>query len=168
MENAPNLTEKILIDLVLAAEDVTKAWLDKAWHKKIDLGCQSPEQHLQIYGNPIMIKEMFNNLIDNAIKYTQEGGQITVEVRHASRPGILLIEVRDTGPGISDAEKPRVMERFYRILGSDVEGSGLGLAIVKEIAVQHGGKLEILDNVYQENPKKVGACMRVSLPVGRV
>ena len=60
------------------------------------------------------------------------------------------------------------MERFYRILGSDVEGSGLGLAIVKEIAVQHGGKLEILDNVYQENPKKVGACMRVSLPVGRV
>ena len=53
------------------------------------------------------------------------------------------------------------------MLGSDIEGSGLGLAIVKEIATQHGGKLEILENVYQENPLKYGTCMRVYLPVGR-
>jgi two-component system sensor histidine kinase TctE len=52
------------------------------------------------------------------------------------------------------------------VLGSDIEGSGLGLAIVKEIATQHGGKLEILENVYQESPLKYGTCMRVYLPVG--
>ena len=66
----------------------------------------------------------------------------------------------------ADKAVRRVLERFYRVLGSDIEGSGLGLAIVKEIATQHGGKLEILENVYQESPLKYGTCMRVYLPVG--
>jgi two-component system sensor histidine kinase TctE len=167
MENTSSLTEKIQIDLSQAAENVTKNWLSRAWEKNIDLGYQAPSQSIQIYGNPVMLNELFNNLIDNAIKYTPNGGQVTVDVRHSSRPGILVIDVKDTGPGIPPEERQRVLERFYRILGSDVEGSGLGLAIVKEIALQHGGKIEILENVYQENPKQYGTCIRVYLPVGR-
>jgi two-component system sensor histidine kinase TctE len=113
-----------------------------------------------------MLKELFHNLLDNAIKYTPPNGVVTVDVRHANQPGLMIIEVKDTGPGIPPEERQRVLERFYRVLGSDVEGSGLGLAIVKEIATQHGGKLEILENVYQENPLKYGTCMRIYLPTG--
>jgi two-component system sensor histidine kinase TctE len=167
MENATNLSEKILFDLSQAAEDATKNWLSAAWEKNIDLGFVPPTQAHKIYGNPVMIKELFNNLLDNAIKYTPANGSVTVDVRHSNRPGLLIIEVKDTGPGIPPEERQRVLERFYRVLGSDIEGSGLGLAIVKEIATQHGGKLEILENVYQENPLKYGTCMRVYLPVGR-
>jgi two-component system sensor histidine kinase TctE len=167
MENTSSLTEKIQIDLSQAAENATKNWLSRAWEKNIDLGYQAPAQPIQIFGNPVMLNELFNNLIDNAIKYTPAGGQVTIDVRHSSSPGILLIDVKDTGPGIPPEERQRVLERFYRILGSDTEGSGLGLAIVKEIALQHGGKLEILENTYQENPKKYGTCIRIYLPVGR-
>jgi two-component system, OmpR family, sensor histidine kinase TctE len=166
MENTNKLSEKILIDLSQAAADATKNWLSAAWEKKIDLGYQTNEQIYKMYGNPVMLKELFNNLIDNAIKYTPANGTVTVDVRHANQPGLLIVEVKDTGPGIPPEERQRVLERFYRVLGSDIEGSGLGLAIVKEIATQHGGKLEILENIYQESPLKYGTCMRVYLPVG--
>jgi two-component system, OmpR family, sensor histidine kinase TctE len=166
MENTNKLSEKILIDLSQAAADATKNWLSAAWEKNIDLGYQINEQTYKMYGNPVMLKELFNNLLDNAIKYTPTKGTVTVDVRHANQPGLLIIEVKDTGPGIPPEERQRVLERFYRVLGSDIEGSGLGLAIVKEIATQHGGKLEILENVYQESPLKYGTCMRVYLPVG--
>ncbi len=166
MENTNKLSEKILIDLSQAAIDATKNWLPAAWEKNIDLGCQTHDRSNKIYGNPVMLKELFHNLLDNAIKYTPPNGVVTVDVRHANQPGLMIIEVKDTGPGIPPEERQRVLERFYRVLGSDIEGSGLGLAIVKEIATQHGGKLEILENVYQENPLKYGTCMRIYLPTG--
>lgn len=168
MENSTNTSEKILIDLSVEAERATKNWLNAAWEKNIDLGYESHDQDLQIFGNPVMLKELFNNLLDNAIKYTPQRGHITVDVRHSDHPNILVIEVKDTGPGIPPEERQLVLERFYRVLGSDVEGSGLGLAIVKEIATQHGGKLEILEYFYDEDPSKYGTCMRVYLPVGKV
>jgi two-component system sensor histidine kinase TctE len=166
MENTNKLSEKILIDLSQAAADATKTWLSAAWEKNIDLGYESNQQTYKMYGNPVMLKELFNNLLDNAIKYTPPNGTVTVDVRHANQPGLLIVEVKDTGPGIPPEERQRVLERFYRVLGSDIEGSGLGLAIVKEIATQHGGKLEILENIYQESPLMYGTCMRVYLPVG--
>lgn len=163
MENASKAVEKIPVNLSRAAEDATKHWLNAAWDRGIDLGYAATEDEISILGNPVMLRELFNNLIDNAIKYTPKGGHITVDVRPAHRTDMVVIEVKDTGPGIPPEERQRVLERFYRILGSDAEGSGLGLAIVKEIAAQHGGKLEILENVYQENPRKYGACIRVYL-----
>lgn len=166
MENTNKLSEKILIDLSQSAADATKNWLSAAWEKNIDLGYEANQQTYKMYGNPVMLKELFNNLLDNAIKYTPNNGSVTVDVRQADQPGLLIVEVKDTGPGIPPEERQRVLERFYRVLGSDIEGSGLGLAIVKEIATQHGGKLEILENIYQESPLKYGTCMRVYLPVG--
>ncbi len=166
MENLTNTNEKILIDLSVEAAQATKHWLNAAWEKNIDLGYEARDEDLQIFGNPVMLKELFNNLIDNAIKYTPAHGHITVDVRHSNQVNLLVIEVKDTGPGIPPEERQRVLERFYRVLGSDVEGSGLGLAIVKEIATQHGGKLEILEYFYDEDRSKYGTCMRVYLPVG--
>jgi two-component system sensor histidine kinase TctE len=167
MENPTNTNEKILIDLSVEAAQATKNWLNAAWEKNIDLGYETSNQELKIFGNPVMLKELFNNLIDNAIKYTPSHGHVTVDVRHSNQENILIIEVKDTGPGIPPEERQRVLERFYRVLGSDVEGSGLGLAIVKEIATQHGGKLEILEHFYDKDMSKYGTCMRVYLPVGK-
>jgi signal transduction histidine kinase len=83
------------------------------------------------------------NLLDNAIRYTPVGGSVSVNVSDIN--GINL-EVRDTGPGIPEAERKQVLQRFYRITGSREEGSGLGLSIVRRIAELHGAKLELTDN----------------------
>ncbi|MBU3542689.1 sensor histidine kinase N-terminal domain-containing protein [Polynucleobacter sp. MWH-Loch1C5] len=164
MENTTNLSDRAKIDLNIAAQEATKNWLNAAWSKQIDLGCHTHEYAVHIMGNAVMMRELFNNLIDNAIKYTPIGGHVTVEVKRASRPGFIEIEVKDTGPGIPVEERTRVLERFYRILGSDVEGSGLGLAIVKEIATQHGGRIEILDHAQENQSHPSGTCIRVTLP----
>ncbi|MNN42149.1 Sensor histidine kinase YycG [compost metagenome] len=73
------------------------------------------------------------------------------------------LDVEDTGPGIAPAERERVMERFYRVLGTNTEGSGLGLAIVREIVQQHGGEVAIDDHVYQTSPRLAGTRLRVTL-----
>ena len=78
---------------------------------------------------------MLGNLLDNAIRYTQPGGQVTVRVAPAGNK--VLLSVEDNGPGIPPAERERVFERFHRVLGSGAEGCGLGLAIVREIAQSH-------------------------------
>jgi signal transduction histidine kinase len=161
MENTNKLSEKILIDLSQSAADATKNWLSAAWEKNIDLGYQSNQQSHKMYGNPVMLKELFNNLIDNAIKYTPANGTVTVDVRHANQPGLLIVEVKDTGPGIPPEERQRVLERFYRILGSDIEGSGLGLAIVKHVMQRHGGSLSITSEVGH------GSCFKLVLPAKR-
>jgi two-component system sensor histidine kinase TctE len=77
------------------------------------------------------------------------------------------IEIEDTGPGIAPAERPKVVERFYRILGREGDGSGLGLSIVKEIATMHGGTLTLDDHVYQASPRLAGTLVRIDLPISR-
>ena len=110
-----------------------------------------------------MLRELLSNLIDNALRYTPAGGSVTVRVRgHQGEPGYL--EVEDTGPGIAKAERERVFERFYRILGHSAEGSGLGLAIVREIAQQHGAEVDIYSNPRSLQPKLPGCLFRVGFP----
>lgn len=94
-------------------------------------------------GNGTLLKEMVRNLIDNAIKYTPEGGQVTARLLADPFSGSLTLLVEDTGPGIAPAERELVFQPFYRALGTNVDGSGLGLAIVAEIAQQHGGEVSI-------------------------
>jgi len=80
------------------------------------------------------------NLIDNAVKYTPEGGRVTVRTRAAD---FAVLEVEDNGPGIPDNERDLIFERFYRVLGNEAPGSGLGLAIVREIAELHRGSVQL-------------------------
>lgn len=116
-----------------------------------------------IVGNALMLRELLNNLIDNALHYTPAKGNITVRVRADDENQLAYLEVEDTGPGIPVAERSHVFERFYRILGSGVEGSGLGLAIVREIAQQHGADIDIFNNPRSHDPKLPGCLFRVSL-----
>src|SRR4029077_4697064 len=78
---------------------------------------------------------------DNALRYTPSGGAATVST--GVRDGAPYLSVEDTGPGIAASERSKVVERFYRIPGTNGDGSGLGLAIVKEIVDRHAGVLEI-------------------------
>jgi two-component system sensor histidine kinase TctE len=83
-----------------------------------------------------------------------------VTVRVARRSGSVFLEVEDDGPGIPEAERQRVFDRFYRILGTGVDGSGLGLAIVREIAQQHGALVRISD-AESGNAERPGTLMSV-------
>jgi two-component system sensor histidine kinase TctE len=96
-----------------------------------------------INGQMLLLAELLNNLIDNALRYTPAKGHVTVSV--SQTPDQTIIAVQDSGQGIPETDRERVFDRFYRVLGTQAEGSGLGLAIVREIANQHGASIHILD-----------------------
>ena len=100
-------------------------------------------------GNPMLLKEMVRNLVDNAIHYTpssaEHPGMITVRVLADTARQLLLLQVEDSGLGIALAERELVFEPFYRALGTQADGSGLGLSIVSEIARQHGAEVSIAE-----------------------
>jgi two-component system, OmpR family, sensor histidine kinase TctE len=151
------------VEIAELARHAVRDWVQPALAKQMDLGYEGPDEPVSIDGNALMLREMLSNLIDNAIRYTPAGGRITVRVRLDRPNHVVHIEVEDTGPGIPAAERARVVERFYRILGREGDGSGLGLAIVREIATMHGGTLTLDDNVYQTDPRLAGTLVRVSL-----
>ena len=109
-----------------------------------------------------MLRELLSNLIDNAIRYTPAQGSVTVRVRTDDEQEHAYLEVEDTGPGIPPLERSHVFERFYRILGSNVEGSGLGLAIVREIALQHDAEIDLRSNPHQDGQKLSGCLFRIT------
>ena len=134
-----------------------------SFNHRIDLGLESPEEEIFVRGDRIMLRELLNNLIDNALNYTPADGHATVRVRVDHTKQLAILEVEDTGPGIAAHEHVHIFDRFYRILGSNVEGSGLGLSIVREIAQQHGADINILENPHCLGQKMPGCLMRVSL-----
>ncbi len=137
------------VDIVAIARAATELWVPQAIARSIDLGfesgCQRTDGPAAVSGDALMLTEMLGNLIDNALRYTQPGGTVTVGVARVvegGRPAVLL-SVEDDGPGIPEAERERVFERFHRVLGTGTEGAGLGLAIVREIARAHAGRVEL-------------------------
>jgi two-component system sensor histidine kinase TctE len=127
------------IGLKALVEQLVERHLDRADKAGIDLGADAtPAQTL---GDAWLLEDLLTNLIDNALKYTPSGGHVTVRSGLEGRSPYL--EVEDDGPGIPEAERARVRERFYRLPGSAGIGCGLGLAIVDEIARVHGATLSI-------------------------
>ncbi len=103
------------------------------------------------------LRLLANNLVDNAIRYTPEGGRI--EVRVAREDGKSVLEVADNGPGVPPEERSRVFDRFYRAVGTEVPGSGLGLAIVHQVASLHGGIAVLTDGLDGR-----GVTVRIVMP----
>lgn len=151
------------LELSELARDVVQDWVQNSFAHRIDLGFERPGHPVMVQGNAVMLRELLNNLIDNALRYTPAGGSVTVRVRPDELHGMAILEVEDTGPGIPVAERGHVFERFYRILGSNVEGSGLGLSIVREIAQQHDAAIAIEHNPHSADPKFPGSLFRVTL-----
>lgn len=119
-----------------AVADVAAA----AQSRRIDIGVSRSEEGA-FPGQPDAVRILVRNLVDNAVKYTPDGGTVDVEVQRSGEAW--LLEVHDSGPGIDEADRERVLDRFYRVAGSQATGSGLGLAIVKSIADLHGAALTL-------------------------
>jgi signal transduction histidine kinase len=92
-------------------------------------------------GTEDALRVLANNLVDNAIRYTPAGGR--VELGAWREGGTAILQVSDNGPGIPEAERERVFDRFYRGASHEAEGSGLGLAIARQVADLHGGRIEL-------------------------
>ena len=127
------------VDLDELARELTRQWVPQALSRRIDLGYEHAGGPARVAGDRVLLGELLTNLIDNAIRYTQPDGRVTVRV--ASERASAVLSVEDNGPGIPEAEREQVFERFHRVLGTDADGCGLGLAIVREIAQGHGAEV---------------------------
>ncbi|MEJ1966866.1 MAG: ATP-binding protein [Gammaproteobacteria bacterium] len=114
--------------------------LPKAHARRIDLGV-ADEEDCVVSGDEKALQTLLGNLLDNAVKYSPVAGRVDVTI--GAERNLPAITVSDSGPGIQQAERARVFDRFYRSKDVDVEGSGLGLAIAKEIAARHGARIEL-------------------------
>ncbi|HSV52071.1 MAG TPA: ATP-binding protein [Burkholderiaceae bacterium] len=140
------------VDLKDLCEAMLELHLDAATAKHIDLG--QDVAPVQAMGHHWLLRELLGNLVDNAVKYTPPGG--TVTIRCGMRGEAPFLEVEDDGPGVAPLERPRVLERFYRVPGTSGEGNGLGLAIADEIARLHHAQLQL-------EPGAQGRGLRVTL-----
>jgi two-component system sensor histidine kinase TctE len=129
---------------------------DAAIAKSIRLALEVPGDPVPIEGDSDLLHEMFVNLVDNAVRYTQPGGEVIARVIAGPGP---VAEIEDNGPGVAEADRELVFERFHRTLGTGEPGSGLGLAIVKSIAVRHGAEVSV-----QAGREGRGALFRVRFP----
>ncbi len=127
------------VDLNTLVGEVVAKFFDRALQSDIDLGVDM--QPVSIVADPSLLDDLLSNLVDNALKYTPAGGSVTV--RAGMDHGRRFLSVEDTGPGIPEAERQRVRQRFYRSPNSAGHGSGLGLAIVDEIARLYGASVAI-------------------------
>jgi two-component system OmpR family sensor kinase len=126
--------------------------------KHIDIGVVG-DGDAQILVSEIDLIMLVKNLVDNAIRYTSEGGRIDLAVDLVDRHAVL--EIKDSGPGIPPEERVLVFDPFYRILGSDQVGSGLGLSIVKAIADRIGADVHL---AFSDEVKQAGLCVTVRIP----
>ena len=126
------------MDLQALVRDGITAVLPQAQARGIDLGVLEGDP-VVVPGHPDSLAVLLRNLLDNAIKYSPAQGQVDVGLRQQGGTASLVVE--DSGPGIPEAERARVLDRFYRVPDAPARGSGLGLAIVKTIADQHGATL---------------------------
>jgi two-component system heavy metal sensor histidine kinase CusS len=111
----------------------------------------------ELFADPALFDRAVGNLVDNALRYTPDGGRIEIAI--AQRDGQAEISVRDNGSGIPDEHVPRIFDRFYRVDSSrSSRGTGLGLALVKSIAELHGGSVEVASEVGR------GTTVRLVIP----
>jgi two-component system, OmpR family, phosphate regulon sensor histidine kinase PhoR len=146
------------VALAPLAQSVVTALGSRAAEKKLALEVAVPGE-LSVAGERPAVEQILTNLVDNAIKYTPEGG--TVRISAEARDKTVQIVVADTGAGIPEEHLPRLFERFYRVddaRSREAGGTGLGLAIVKHLAMANGGDVKV------ESQLGRGTRFLVSLP----
>ena len=130
------------VDLQQLVREVVSDVLPQAQARRIDVGLVPPDQEpLSVQAQAPALHALLRTLLDNAIKYTPEGGQVDISL--SLHDGAPCLVVEDSGPGLPEAERERVFDRFYRVAGTLAPGSGLGLAIVKAIAASHRASVRL-------------------------
>ena len=148
--------ERTDCDLADIARRAVEVYADVAEARGLTLTVEGATE-APLRGDPVRLRQVAANLIDNACKYTPAGGQVRVSV--TTEPEAVMLAVADTGPGIPEAEKPRIWERLYRGDKSRSEaGLGLGLSVVRAVVAAHGGMATV------ENAATGGARFVVRLP----
>lgn len=154
-ETHHNRPSRQVTDLVNTVREVLEAHAGLAQTRGIDLGCEMPAS-ARVSGNSAMMRELVSNLVDNALRYTQSGGTVTVTLQ--SGAGKITLFVEDDGPGIPPEDRERVFERFYRLHNEKSDGCGLGLAIVREVATAMNGSVSL-----SEPARGTGLIVKVEL-----
>jgi two-component system sensor histidine kinase TctE len=134
------------LDLNAYVLEVSMDWVPQAIKRDIDLGFEGVEHPLVINADRDRLRELINNLIDNAIRYSQPSGRVTVRLSQSGSDQCRLA-ISDDGPSVPVEERARIFERFHRLLGTQEDGSGLGLAIVSEIATLHGARITLEEDI---------------------
>lgn len=143
------------LDILAELDEAVYLFTDRARTEHKDLTYEENTSLSPVYGDRDRLRQVFVNIIDNALKYTESGGSITVSSREED--GFVQVTVSDTGCGIPPEHLPNVKKKFYKA-NQLVRGSGIGLAVADEIAAMHGGSLQI------ESQVGVGTVVTVSLP----
>ncbi|MGB7604218.1 MAG: ATP-binding protein [Lutisporaceae bacterium] len=148
VENKKSKPRNEIIDTREKIIEIVSLLQNQAVHKSISLNAKIEANVDKLKGDTDQFKQMLINLIDNALKYTPEGG--TIEVAAYNLENNVVIRIKDNGIGIPKEHIPRLFERFYRVdkaRSRNVGGTGLGLAIVKHIVLQFEGKIEVQSEV---------------------
>jgi two-component system, OmpR family, sensor histidine kinase BaeS len=143
-------------DLALLVRETAASFQTRATTAGVTLTVETGNDYPWLELDPGRVRQVLTNLLANALRYTPSGGMISVRYRQAD--GRALLEVQDSGPGISKDELPHVFERYYK--STDSGGMGLGLAIARNLVEAHGG------TIIAESPPGSGTIMRITLLLG--
>ena len=134
-------TAKELIPIVVIARHAIESMRAVAEDKSIKLDISMPETTPFVYGDPVRMRQMIGNLIENAVKYTPEQGLISFTME--SEQDQVIMRIHDNGPGIPPSDLPYVFDKFFRASNApdSLPGTGLGLSIVKSIVESHNGRV---------------------------
>ncbi len=141
MQNGRFSLDKTTMDILAELGDAVLIYTEKAKREGIEVIYNEPDMLPFVYGDKNRIRQVFINVIDNAIKYSDKGGTVTVQALMADAETI-QINISDTGCGISQQDLPKVKTKFYKA-NHTRRGSGIGLAVADEIITMHGGSLDI-------------------------
>lgn len=150
---------KELVPLPMIVQYSVDSMMNSLDKKRLKLTLDTPEKLPKVLGNPARLRQIVDNLLGNAIRYTPEGGNIVIRLR-VERDQVIM-QMKDTGLGIPPADQPYIFDKFYRAsnVPSDVSGSGLGLAIVKSIVESHLGR------IWVDSSLGKGSTFTVVIPV---
>lgn len=156
MQNGHFTLQSANLDILAELGDAVLIYSDKARREQMKIIYDEPEMLPFVYGDKNRIRQVFINVIDNAVKYSETGGTVTIKAR--VRNGNVEVSVTDTGCGIKESDLPKVKTKFYKA-NHTRRGSGIGLAVADEIISMHGGQLSI----YSAGEGK-GTTVTITLP----
>ncbi len=152
-------TQKEVVHLATIINYAIEGLRNRAGSKSQELVMELPEQLQPVLGNPVRLRQMVTHLLINAINYSGEGAKISLSGQ--AEAGQVILQIKDSGPGIPPADLPYIFDKFYRASNTptDIPGSGLGLAIVKSIVDDHLGRIWVDSNLGQ------GTTFTIVLPL---
>ncbi|MBR2715136.1 MAG: HAMP domain-containing histidine kinase [Ruminococcus sp.] len=149
--------QKLKMDILAEVDEAVYMFKERALSEGKHLLYDEPETMPPVYGDRNRLKQVFINVLDNALKYTPEGGMVGVQVYQDFKEDMIKIIVADNGCGISQDDIPKIKDKFYKA-NQKVNGSGIGLAVADEIIKLHDGTLDI------DSSLEVGTTVTISLP----